>query len=134
MTFLKDTDGDGKADFRRKVLSGFGCEDSHHALHDFAWTPTATSSCASPSSTTPKWKLPRPRPPTQQRLVPLRTQSRRLTSFGTYRSTNPWGVTFDDWGNHVASHPIFATAFHALDPAYPDQHPGPSASRPTRYR
>ena len=32
MTFLKDTDGDGKADFRRKVLSGFGCEDSHHAL------------------------------------------------------------------------------------------------------
>ena len=28
MTFSKDTDGDGKADFRRKVLSGFGWEDS----------------------------------------------------------------------------------------------------------
>ncbi|MCB1088849.1 MAG: HEAT repeat domain-containing protein, partial [Verrucomicrobiae bacterium] len=37
--------------------------------------------------------------------------------------TNPWGVTFDDWGNHVASHPIFASAFHALNPPYPDQHP-----------
>ena len=42
--------------------------------------------------------------------------SHRLTSFGTYHSTNPWGVTFDDWGQHVASHPIFAAAFHALDP------------------
>ena len=28
MTFLKVTDGGSKADFRRKVLGGFGCEDS----------------------------------------------------------------------------------------------------------
>jgi len=32
-------------------------------------------------------------------------------------------VTFDDWGHHVASHPIFASAFHALNPPYPTQHP-----------
>ncbi|MFT5498869.1 MAG: azurin, partial [Kiritimatiellia bacterium] len=37
--------------------------------------------------------------------------------------TNPWGVTYDDWGNHVASHPVFATAFHATNPPYPKQHP-----------
>ncbi|MCA9057553.1 MAG: HEAT repeat domain-containing protein, partial [Planctomycetaceae bacterium] len=35
-------------------------------------------------------------------------------------------VTFDDWGQHVASHPIYAAAFHALDPPYPDQHPKPT--------
>ena len=39
MTFLKDTNGDGKADIRQIPLTGFGCEDSHHALHDFVWTP-----------------------------------------------------------------------------------------------
>ena len=39
LVFLKDTDGDGKADFRRKILTGFGTEDSHHALHDVAWSP-----------------------------------------------------------------------------------------------
>ena len=39
LTFLKDTDGDGKADLRRQVFTGFGTEDSHHALHDFIWTP-----------------------------------------------------------------------------------------------
>ena len=27
------------ADHREIVLTGFGCEDSHHALHDFVWTP-----------------------------------------------------------------------------------------------
>ncbi|MEM7391131.1 MAG: HEAT repeat domain-containing protein, partial [Verrucomicrobiota bacterium] len=52
-------------------------------------------------------------------------RSHKLISFGTYRSTNPWGVTFDDWGQHVASHPIFASAFHSLDPEYPNQHPRP---------
>ncbi|MFM7152470.1 MAG: PVC-type heme-binding CxxCH protein [Gemmataceae bacterium] len=34
---LKDTDGDGKADQRRIVLSGFGTEDTHHILHTFRW-------------------------------------------------------------------------------------------------
>ncbi|NIP98094.1 MAG: hypothetical protein GWO24_33595, partial [Akkermansiaceae bacterium] len=39
LVFLQDTDGDDRADRRRIVLTGFGCEDSHHALHDFVWTP-----------------------------------------------------------------------------------------------
>ncbi|MGY8689335.1 MAG: hypothetical protein ACKVHP_16575, partial [Verrucomicrobiales bacterium] len=45
--------------------------------------------------------------------------SQRLRTFGNYPNTNPWGVTFDDWGYHVASHPIFASAFHATNPPYP---------------
>ena len=34
---LKDTDGDGKADATRVVLSGFGTEDTHHILHTLRW-------------------------------------------------------------------------------------------------
>ena len=34
---LKDTDGDGKADQTRVVLSGFGTEDTHHILHTLRW-------------------------------------------------------------------------------------------------
>jgi putative heme-binding domain-containing protein len=34
---LRDTDGDGKADVRRTVLSGFGTEDTHHNLHSLHW-------------------------------------------------------------------------------------------------
>jgi len=32
-----DTNGDGKADARRTVLSGFGTEDAHHNLHTLRW-------------------------------------------------------------------------------------------------
>lgn len=39
LTFLKDTDGDDRADQRTTIFSGFGTEDSHHALHDFVWSP-----------------------------------------------------------------------------------------------
>ena len=34
---FKDTDGDGLADQRRVVLSGFGTEDTHHTLHTLRW-------------------------------------------------------------------------------------------------
>lgn len=36
---LVDTDGDGRADLRRRVLSGFGTEDTHHNLHTLNWGP-----------------------------------------------------------------------------------------------
>jgi len=36
---FRDTDGDGVADQRRIVLSGFGTEDSHHNLHTPQWGP-----------------------------------------------------------------------------------------------
>ncbi len=39
---LTDTDGDGKADERRVVLSGFGTEDTHHILHTLRWGPDGT--------------------------------------------------------------------------------------------
>ncbi len=130
LTFIKDTDGDGKADLRRRVLTGFGTEDSHHALHDFTWTPDGDLLFR--ESIFHHSQVETPYGPVRQqnsgwfRFDP-RTQ--RLTSFGTYHSTNPWGVTFDDWGQHVASHPIFASAFHSLDPPYPLQHPKPAGLR-----
>ena len=120
LTHLTDQDGDGKMDTRDIVLTGFGCEDSHHSLHDFIWTPggdllfresifhhsqieTAYGPVRTKNSS---WFLYNP------------TQ-KKLTAFGSYPNTNPWGVTFDKWGNHVASHPVFASTFHATNPAYP---------------
>ena len=36
---LSDSDGDGRADRERVVLSGFGTEDTHHILHTLRWGP-----------------------------------------------------------------------------------------------
>ena len=123
LTHLTDRDGDGKMDHREIVLTGFGCEDSHHSLHDFTWTPggdllfresifhhTQVETAYGPIRTkNSSWFLYNP-------------QSRKLLAFGSYPNTNPWGVTFDPWGNHVASHPIFASTFHATNPTYPRKH------------
>lgn len=125
LTFLKDSDGDGKADFRRQVFTGFGTEDSHHALHDFVWTPDGDlifrDSIFLHSQVETAYG---PVRVDNSGWFRLRTDTQRLSAFGSYPSTNPWGVTFDDWGHHVASHPIFASAFHATNPPYPEQHPG----------
>lgn len=130
LTFLKDTDGDGKADYRRQVLSGFGTEDSHHSLHDFIWSPDGDlvfrESIFHHSQVETAYGPVRQQNSGWFRFEP---DSQKLTSFGSYHSTNPWGVTFDDWGQHVASHPIFAEAFHSLDPPYPTQHPKPVGLR-----
>ncbi len=130
LTFLKDTDGDGRADSRRIVLTGFGTEDSHHALHDFTWTPDGDLIFR--EGIFHHSQVETPYGPVRQQnsgWFRFRPRDHRLTSFGSYSSTNPWGVTFDDWGQHVASHPIFASAFHALDPPYPQQHPRPKGLR-----
>jgi len=36
---FSDTDGDGKADRKRIVLSAFGTEDTHHMVHTLRWGP-----------------------------------------------------------------------------------------------
>lgn len=124
LTLIEDLDGDDRADRRTVLLSGFGTEDSHHSLHDFIWTPDGDllfrESIFHHSQV-------------ETLHGPVRTQNsawfrytpgeKRLVAFGSYPNTNPWGVAFDDWGNHVASHPIFANAFHATNPPYPEQHP-----------
>jgi putative heme-binding domain-containing protein len=126
LTFLQDTDGDDRADVHDVVLSGFGTEDSHHSLHDFIWSPDG--GLIFRESVFHHSQVETPYGPVRQynsgwfRYEP---RTHRLTSFGSYPSTNPWGVAYDPWGNHVASHPIFAEAFHALDPPYPRQHAAP---------
>lgn len=127
LTFLKDTDGDDRADVHDAILSGFGTEDSHHSLHDFIWSPDG--GLLFRESVFHHSQVETPYGPVRQQnsgWFRYDPHSFRLTSFGTYPSTNPWGVAYDPWGNHVASHPIFAEAFHSLDPPYPQQHRPPT--------
>ncbi|MEQ1842143.1 MAG: PVC-type heme-binding CxxCH protein, partial [Verrucomicrobiales bacterium] len=124
LTLIEDLDGDDRADLRTVLLSGFGTEDSHHSIHDFIWTPDGDllmrESIFHHSQVETVHGPVRTKNSTWFRYTP---RTKRLVAFGSYPNTNPWGVAFDDWGNHVASHPIFANAFHATNPPYPEQHP-----------
>jgi len=124
LALIEDTDGDGKADKRTRLLTGFGCEDSHHALHDLVWTPGGDLLFR--ESIFHNSQVETPYGPIRAKnsaWFSFRPSTQRLVTFGNYPNTNPWGVTFDDWGHHVASHPIFASAFHSLNPPYPNQQP-----------
>jgi putative heme-binding domain-containing protein len=95
---FKDTDGDGRADQKRVVLSGFGTEDTHHIVHTLHWghdgqlyfdqsiyihshieTPNGVVRLNSGGI----WSL---RPSTMELAVYLRG------------FCNPWGHQFDEFG------------------------------------
>lgn len=124
LSLILDTDGDDKADYREKILTGFGTEDSHHALHDFLWTPDGDLLFRESIFHHSQVETPYgPIRADNSAWFRFRPSTQRLITFGNYPNTNPWGATYSDWGHHVASHPIFATAFHATNPPYPKQHP-----------
>ncbi len=123
LSFIKDTDGDGKADLHQTVMTGFGTEDSHHALHDMTWSPEGDLIFR--ESIFHHSQVETPHGPVRARessFFRYQPDTRKLTAFGSYRSTNPWGIAFDKWGWHLGSHPVFASAVHAMNAPYPDIH------------
>ncbi len=42
LLLARDTDSDGRADWVRTVLHGFGAEDAEHAMNNFRWSPGGT--------------------------------------------------------------------------------------------
>ncbi len=71
LSFLKDIDGDDRADIHQTLLSGFGTEDSHHALHDFTWTPDGELLFRESIFHHSQWRLPTARSVSKQWLVPV---------------------------------------------------------------
>ncbi|NOY00777.1 MAG: dehydrogenase, partial [Verrucomicrobia bacterium] len=101
--FLKDTNGDGKADFREVVLSGFGTEDTHHLLHTFQFGPEGmlwfNQSIYIHSHVETPWGV--------RRLLGggiwhYRTETRKLEVYSK-GLVNPWGHVFDKWGQDFAT-------------------------------
>ncbi len=96
--FLKDTDGDGKADTRQTVLSGFGTEDTHHLVHTFRFTPEGmlsfNQSIYIHSHLETPWGV--------KRLMgggvwEFRPETRKADVF-CKGLVNSWGREFDRWG------------------------------------
>lgn len=101
--FLKDTNGDGKEDFREVVLSGFGTEDTHHLLHTFQFGPEGmlwfNQSIYIHSHVETPWGV--------RRLLGggiwhYRTETRQLEVYSK-GLVNPWGHVFNRWGQDFAT-------------------------------
>ena len=100
---FKDTDGDGKADQKRLLLSGFGTQDTHHTINTFRWGPDGRlyfdqglyilSSVETPHGLRRQfggamWQL-------NTNMLDLEIFDRSI-----YQS-NTWGHIFDEWGRSI---------------------------------
>ena len=127
LMFLKDTDGDDKADVRKLILHGFDSADSHHSIGAFTWGPggglymhegtfhhTSVETHSGPVRNA-HGGVYRYDPTTQN-----------FETFVSYNFANPWGHVFDAWGqNFVADasggRNYFGTAFSGKAPPFTGQ-------------
>ncbi len=100
---LSDSDGDGKADKRKVVLSGFGTEDTHHLLHTLRWGPDGrmylNQSIYIHSHIETPYGVKRLDGGGIWRYEP-RTDELEVLCRGL---VNPWGHIFDRWGQSFAT-------------------------------
>ena len=104
LLFLKDTDGDGKADLRRILLSGFGTEDSHHAIGAFNWGPGGWLYMSSGIFLHTQVETPSGivRSEAIAGVFELRPRSVELRHYvRALELTNPWSHVFDRWGQDL---------------------------------
>lgn len=102
LLFLKDTDGDGKADERRVVLTGFATEDNHHSISAWRWGPGGWLYFQ--EGTFMHSQVETAYGPVRLRyggVFQFRPDREELRVFADYRASNPWGHTFDRWGQSV---------------------------------
>lgn len=95
---LIDSDGDGRADQTRVLLSGFGVEDTHHLAHTFRWAPGGdlyfAQSVYIHSHIETPWGTRRLNGGGFWRFRPL---GDKLDVF-VHGMVNSWGIAFDSFG------------------------------------
>ena len=139
LVFLKDTDGDDKADVREVVLSGFGSEDSHHAIHAFTCGPDGAlyfneGTFLNSQIETPYGPV-RSYAGTTYRYEP---RTGRLSPYLSYPYYNPWGNVFDRWGTHLVADASDGSNYFAPPltgrVTYPTKHPRTNGFTETQVR
>ena len=126
MMFLKDLDGDDRADVRERVLHGFDSADCHHALSTFTYDPGG--GLYFQEGTFLHSQVESPWGPTRLANAGVFRWEPRTGRFGVfapYNFANPWGHCIDRWGqNFVADASgganYWGTAFSG-DIDYPDK-------------
>lgn len=137
--FVRDTDGDGRADWKERVLMGMDSADSHHTANAICYEPggaiylsdgvfhrTQVETAAGPVRNTDGCIY---------RFEPLTSKFERYVAYGF---ANPHGRVFDYWGNDIitdatGNESFFAPAFSGFLPE-PQKHGGMQQfwNRPSR--
>ncbi len=102
---LSDTDGDGKADKTEIIFSGFDDHDTHHAISAYTADPSgAIYMCEGVFLRTNVETAYGPVRGTNGGFYRFSPQRRHLERHAQLSIPNPWGIAFDDWGQHFFLH------------------------------
>lgn len=102
--FMKDNDGDGRADEKEIIMHGFGTEDVHHSLASYTWGPDGALYWH--SGTFLHSQVETPHGPQRSdygatwRFEPL---TQKLEPYVSYPYANPWGHVFTRNGTQIIS-------------------------------
>ncbi|MFP6854222.1 MAG: hypothetical protein VB980_00455, partial [Opitutales bacterium] len=104
LIFLKDTDGDDKADVRIRIMHGIDSADTHHAANNLTFGPGGyvyyQRGVFHVSNVETPWKGPQQHGNSAMYRFNPRTFE---YSFHASNSPNPHGVSFNHWGYHFAT-------------------------------
>jgi glucose/arabinose dehydrogenase len=139
LMFLKDTDGDDRADTRDLIMHGFDTADSHHAMHAFTWDPGGALHWQEGIFHYTQVETPYgPRRCNESGIFRFEPRTLKFDVFVSYGFANPWGHYIDAWGqNFVADASgganYYGTAFSG-QVVYPQKHGGMKQFFPMQWR
>jgi len=123
---LRDTDGDGRADQRRIVLSGFGTGDSHQLINSLTWGPNGrlwfTQGHHVYSRVETPWGIEKHLKAGVWRFHPHRLKADNFFERST-AGANCWGVAFDEWGQVFHNTGDAYAAFYTVPGMIRTDHP-----------
>lgn len=127
--FLRDTDGDGRADWKQRILSGMDSADSHHTANALALDPGGaiylSDGVFHRTQVETAWGVVRNNDAAIFRFEP---RTGRFETYIPYGFANPHGRVFDRWGNDLVTdatgnNTYFGPAISGRLP-YPQKHRG----------
>ncbi|MCC5937131.1 MAG: HEAT repeat domain-containing protein [Lunatimonas sp.] len=102
LVFLKDTNGDGKADYRGNLLHGFGTEDAHHAISAYTWGPDGALYMHEGTFLHSQVETPYgPVRGAYGNTWRYEPRTMKLEPYVSYPYANPWGNAFMRNGTHL---------------------------------
>ena len=127
LIFLKDTNGDDIADYSERVLGGFDSGDSHHSISAFTLGPGGELYML--EGTFFYTQVETPYGPVKNHnagVYRFEPRTAKFETFISYGFANPWGMTFDRWGQTFVADAspgqnFFGTAFSGRT-IFPDKH------------
>jgi glucose/arabinose dehydrogenase/azurin len=126
--FLRDTDGDGRADWKQSILNGMDSADTHHTANSLVLDPGGAIYLSDGVFHRTQVETPWGPPVrnTDAAIFRFEPRSSKFERYVAYGFANPHGRVFDYWGNDLitdatGNNTYFAPAFSGhID--YPDKH------------